>query len=94
MNSQKVFLPQDQQSRLRDLLASADFKLLRDCLAAELADAQIRLTEVAIWRELSDKAEQQTKAAIFAAQKYTMTMESIDKISTDKYQFFTLNITP
>lgn len=93
MKTNKQYLPELQSNKLKDLLASADFQTLRACIASELAVAQCELLEAEIWKEETEAALQRAKNLRFNAQQYTNALELLDRMATERYQFFEVQIT-
>lgn len=88
------YLPQPQQDQLHNLLVTKDFTLFLEALNAELAEAQSKLVEVAIWCDDTERAKDATKKLIYRAQKFTLAIEAINDCYDETHKFKSVKLTP
>jgi hypothetical protein len=94
MDYQRIYLPQHQQEKLRDLLNSPDFILLIDCIKSEGAAAEVDASKVGIWREQSSTANQKAARHILNAQIAQSALSMFETMAKEDFQFSKLTITP
>ena len=94
MTAHKQLLPEAQQDKLKNLLVSGDFMLLKEVIASELATAQVDLLEAEIYKEETDAAKAQAKNLRFHAQRYTHTLEVLNELSRESHSLYTVTLTP
>lgn len=82
-----------KQDRLKKLLSSPDFELLRRCIQAEIAALQCEAVNVAPWNEKTPNGTAKFKGIVEQVSERETLLKVLDGYAAEPYVFFDVILT-